>query len=309
MRHIILSSLLALGVLAFVAPDSAHAAKQKKKESEVQKALKDAYPDAQTQITNTSEVNGVKVYDVKVTTKTGESTAQITDYGDFLMYGVPHEYGAIKNLIATNVSGLFKSAPDDIDMYRVTNYSVDFPGSKGKTYAARFDAVGRLKDVYNTSELQRESGKNAHGEKASDAEAKKVDGFVKKYMPDAQIEGVYKSEQGGNFYYADLKNGEMIVNDQGQVYSFREEIDPKDLPEPVQKSIAATFSAQPTKAYRGEYEYYQFNQQSQTGEPIVVKMRPNGDILEVRNDKARADEEALQAKSKQGAAPAAKQKG
>lgn len=309
MKRIILSSLLALGLAFFALPDSAHAAKQKKKESEVQKALKDAYPDAQTQITNTSEMNGVKVYDVKVTTKSGESTAQITDYGDFLMYGVPHEYGAIKTLISTNVAGLFKSAPDDIDMYRVTNYSVDFAGAKGKTYAARFDAVGRLKDVYNTSEIQRESGKNAHGDKASDAEAKKVDGFVKKYLPDAQIEGVYKSDQGGNFYFADLKNGEMIVNDQGQVYSFREEISPDDLPEPVQKAIAATFSAKPTKAYRGEYEYYQFNQQSQTGEPIIVKMRPNGDILEVRNDKARADEEALQAKSKQGATPAAKRKG
>src|SRR3954463_10663242 len=96
--RIALASALALGTAA----PSLYAAKKKKQESEVQKALKDAYPDAQTEITNTSEVNGVKVYDVKVTTKTGESTAQITDYGDFLMYGVPHEYGAIKNLIQTN---------------------------------------------------------------------------------------------------------------------------------------------------------------------------------------------------------------
>ena len=132
-------------------------------------------------------------------------------------------------------------------MYRVTNYSVDFAGAKGKTYSARFDAVGRLKDIYNNAELQRETGKNAHGDKASDAEAKKVETYVKKYLPDAQIEGVYKSEQGGNFYYADLKNGEMIVNDQGQVYSFREEIKLDDLPDPVEKTIKEMFSAQPVR--------------------------------------------------------------
>ena len=50
---------------------------------------KKAYPDAGTQITNVHTVNGVKVSEVKVTTKQGESTAEVTEYGDFLMYGVP----------------------------------------------------------------------------------------------------------------------------------------------------------------------------------------------------------------------------
>src|SRR5947207_15035896 len=97
------------------------ATKAKKQETEDQQALKERYPDAQTEITGTHDVNGVKVYDVKVTNKMGESTAQITDYGDFLMYGAPHEYGAIKNLISSAVSGLFKRTPQDIDVYRVTN--------------------------------------------------------------------------------------------------------------------------------------------------------------------------------------------
>src|SRR5205814_1867745 len=125
MNRFILCAIVAMGLCV----STAHAAKQKKQESEVQKALKDAYPDAQTEITGTHEVNGVKVYDVKVTNKMGDSTAQITDFGDFLMYGVPHEYGQIKQLISANVSGLFKSNPEDVDMYRVTNYSVDFPGA------------------------------------------------------------------------------------------------------------------------------------------------------------------------------------
>jgi len=276
----------------------AEGTKKKKKESEVTKTLKEQYPDAETTITGSNEINGVRVYDVTIKSKSGESTAQITDYGDFLMYGVPHEYGAVKNIISQNVSGLFKSAPADVDMYRVTTYTVEFPGAKNKTYAAQFDPVGRLTDIKNASELQRESGKNAHGAKAPDDQAKKAEAQVKKYAPEAKVQGVYQSEQGGDFLFVQTAGGEWIVNPSGQVYGFREEIKLDDLPDPVEAAVKSTFSGQPTKAYRGEYEYYQFNQQTQTGEPIVVKMRPNGDILEVTNTKAQQEEQALQAKHK-----------
>src|SRR5688500_3715447 len=136
MQRAILVSVIALSVVCGVADG---AKKKKKKESEVTKTLKEQYPDSETSIANSEEINGVRVYDVNIKGKSGESTARITDYGDFLMYGVPHEYGAVKNLIAQNVSGLFKSAPEDVDMYRVTEYTAEFPGAKGKTYAAVFD--------------------------------------------------------------------------------------------------------------------------------------------------------------------------
>jgi hypothetical protein len=294
MKKIILCSVLATGLMV----GTVDAAKAKKKESEVTKALKQAYPDAETKITATNEVNGVKVYDVTVKGKSGESTAQITDYGDFVMYGVPHEYAGVKNLIQSNVAGLFKSAPDDIEMYRVTNYYVEFPGAHGKNYSASFDALGQLKDIHSAAEIAHFTG-GAHGQKASADEAKRAEQHLKKILPEAQVQGVYKAEQGGDFLYVATNNGELIVNPAGQVYSMREQIKPEELPEPVLVTIEKMFSAQPSKAYRGEYEYYQFNQQSQTGQPIVVKMRPNGDILEVRNDAAAQAEQAVQAKSKQ----------
>ena len=89
MNRNLLCSALAAGLSSD--RHAADAAKPKKQESEVQKSLKEAYPDAETQITGTNDVNGVKVYDVAVKSQGGESTAQITEYGDFLMYGVPHE--------------------------------------------------------------------------------------------------------------------------------------------------------------------------------------------------------------------------
>lgn len=306
MKRIVLSSALALAIMA--PATSSFAAKAKKQESEVQQALKERYPDAQTQITDTREVNGVKVYDVKVTNKMGDSNAQITDYGDFLMYGMPHEYSNVQSSIAQNVGGLFNSKPDDIDMYRVTNYYVDFKGSNGKDYTARYDAVGHLKDVMSASEIAREGGKNAHGAEVTDkGTIDQATKYLKREMPKAQIDKVYQAEQGSDFWYVTTKDGgELIVNKGGLVYSFREPLAKDDFPEPIAASIKQTFTAPIDKLWRGEYEYYQFNQQSQRGTPIVVKMRPNGDIMEVRNDAAAQEEQATQAKAKQGASKSKK---
>jgi hypothetical protein len=306
MKKIILCSLLATGMMI----GTADAAKPKKQESEVQKALKQAYPDAETSVTGTSEIDGVKVYDIAVKTKSGESTAQITDYGDFLMYGVPHEHGAIKSAIQQDVSGLFQSAPEDIEMYRVTNYFVDFKGPKGKNYTARFDAVGRLKDISSAEEMKRES-EAGRGKKITDEESmKKAEQYLKRELPEAQVAGVSQAPVGEDFWVVETKDGgHLVVNKAGQVYSLRQPIQKEDFPEPVAKSIQQMFKAPIDKISRGEYEYYQFNQQSQAGQPIVVKMRPNGDILEVINQKAIEDEQAIQAKSKTKAKGGAEKKG
>jgi len=89
----------------------------------------------------------VKVYDVNVTTKEGESTAKITDYGDFLMFGVPRDANAIKTEMSRYATGIFKTAPSDVDLYRSDLYLVDFKNPNGKTFTAKFDAVGRLVDI------------------------------------------------------------------------------------------------------------------------------------------------------------------
>ena len=314
MKRLLLSGVIAAGLI--VPTTSALAAKAKKAESEVDKALKQAYPDAQTSITGSSDVNGVKVHDVSVKTKKGESTAQITEYGDFLMYVVPHEYGAIRSAIQQDVGGVFKSTPEDIEMYRVTNYFVDFKGPKGKNFTARFDAVGRLLDIEN-AEVAKAKGQSSdaqanRGERIKDdATVRQVADYVKRELPEAKLEAVYPAtDQGSDFMAATLSGGgEVIVNKQGQIYSLRQPITKEDFPEPVAKTIQGIFTAPIDKLWRGEYEYYQFNQQSQQGSPIVVKMRPNGDILEVQNTEAIKGEEAVTAKSKSKASGGAAKKG
>jgi len=299
MKKMILCSVLATGLMVG-ATSPAHGAKAKKQESEVDKALKQAYPDAETKVTGSSDVNGVKVYDVTVKTKSGESNAQITEYGDFLMYGVPHEYSAIRKSIEEDVGGVFKSKPEDIEMFRTTNYFVDFKGPKNKDFTARFDAVGRLLDVQNTAEMKREAEEAKKGQAIKDDDTvKKATQYVKRELPNAEVEAVYAAPEGPDFWHVATKGGgEVIVNKEGQVYSLREPIQKEDFPEPVAKAIQGLFTAPIQSLQRGEEEYYQFNQQSQQGSPIVVKMRPNGDILDVHNPQAIQDEQAQQAKSK-----------
>ena len=305
-------SVFVLGLAVAVGAPTLQAAKQKKQETEVEKALKDAYPDAQTQITGSHDVNGTKVYDIKVTNKSGDSTAQVTEYGDFLMYGVPHEYGAINQSIESNVSGVFAGKPQDVEMYRTTDYYVDFKNRQsGKPFTAKFDAVGRLKDVSNASEMKQEASEARGKEITDDASRKKAESYVKRELPNAQISKIYQAGGEGGFWYVQTADGgDLVVNPAGQVLSLRQPIQKEDLPEPVVNSIKQIFQAEIQKVWRGEDEYYQFSEQSQVGQPVVVKMRPNGDILEVRNDAARQEEQALQAKSKQGASKnASKKKG
>jgi len=175
----------------------------------------------------------------------------------------------------------------------------DIQGPKNKTISLRYDAVGRLKDVMNTSEIERSRQEKPYGAKASADEAKKAEAVAKKELPDIQVEGVYKADEGEGFYWVQAKNGQVIVNPNGQVFSYNEEIDKKDIPKPILDSIEHLFGQEKiTKAARGEYEFYQFDEQSLTGEPLVVKMRPNGDIIEVRNEKATQEDQALTSKAK-----------
>ena len=81
-----------------------------------------------------------------------------------------------------------------------------------------------------------------------------------------------------------------------------------DRIDPIAKTIQGTFNAPIEKIWRGEDEYYRFNVQSQLGQPIQVSMRPNGDIIQVRNESAHQEEQALQAKAKQPAGKASNKK-
>jgi hypothetical protein len=300
MRHVLICSTVAIGLMSGVALGA-------KRDPDVDKALKSVYPDARTEITGSHEINGVKVQNVKVTTKDGESEAAVTEYGDFLYYGLPRTKNINPN-IEKNVSGLFKGM-SDMDVNWATNYLVDVTAPSNKQYRLRLDATGRLKDIQNANEVKRDNAR----EKAS-GDTSKIKSLAEKYMDGAKVGQVYSDQNNDGFYLAEVtsKDGEpglISVNNEGQIYMKRWEIKDADIPEPITKTINDMFDqskVKVTKAYRSDFEYYQFDSTTSAGDKVVVRLRPNGDIMSVTNAKAAADEEAVTAKSKQGASSSKK---
>lgn len=299
MKHALICSALAVGL-------AASAAFGAKRDPDVDKALKSVYPDARTEITGSHEVNGVKVQDVKVTTKDGESNAAVTEYGDFLYYGLPRKNADPS--VQRNIEGLFKGV-SDMDVNWATNYLVDVTASNNKQYRLRLDAAGRLKDIQNAAEVKRDNTR----EKAT-GDTAKIKSMAEKYMDGAKVGEVYSDENNDGFYVAEVtsKDGEpglITVNNAGQVYMKRWEIKDADIPEPVIKTVKDTFGdVKIGKAYRSDFEYYQFDSQTSGGDKVVVRVRPNGDIMSVTNAKAAAEDEAVTAKSKQTGSPKKKSK-
>ena len=177
MKKLLLTTALAAGLCAGNA-----LAQQKKAERdpEVDKAIGQVYPDTPTEIQSVDTVNGVKVYNILAKTKAGETTARVTEHGDFLTYGSAQQEKdkGLSQMLTQNAGSLFKNAPADVQLYRATNYYVDIPATSAKAkaqnakqteqqegrdaqneqfgYRVRFDAVGRVLDIQNPDEVRAE---------------------------------------------------------------------------------------------------------------------------------------------------------
>jgi hypothetical protein len=261
------------------------------RDPEVDKAIKSRYPDATSEVTGRREINGVKVYQVDIKTKEGDSVAEITEFGDFLLYGVAIKK-AVPKTAAETMQGLFKARPEDVDQFRATSYLVDIDLSK-KTYRLRFDAVGRLLDIDHAI-----SSKDALKglDKASDAGAKKAEERALNWNAGLKSEGVYFADDSHEFYLVDLKNkhgkdAQITLTADGNVSSFRNEIAKSDIPEPVQQTMAKLFDTGKVKtAYKAEYQFYEFIQTVGENE-ITVRVRTNGDIMSIAPRKLDQKEE------------------
>lgn len=311
MKKLLLTAALAAGLCAGNA-----LAQKSERDPEADQALERAYPGAQTEVLGMETVNGVRVFDVRVKTDAGQSSARVTEHGDFLSYGSAQQSKALSQMLTKNAGGLFKSTPSDIELYRTTNYFVDIPVSAAKApkgadqkapaeygYRVRFDAVGRVLDIQNPQEVYGEYSQFS-GERVEDeALAKRIIEQARQYIGEGEINGVFKAPEEG-YYVVDAKGigTSVTLNEKGQILSYRRQITGTELPLPVRQAIENMFT-DARRSYKGEDAYFQFQQQAQTGNEVTVKMRPNGEILEVNNAEAAQEAKAAAEKHKGGAAP------
>ena len=61
--------------------------------------------------------------------------------------------------------------------------------------------------------------------------------------------------------------------------------------------------------YRDDLQFYEVDQTDAAGDQISIRVKPNGDVLNVRNVKAQEEENAQTAKHKESAKSNSKKKG
>jgi hypothetical protein len=271
----------------------------------IDQALKQRYgKDAKTEIIGApSTVNGVRVYPVRVTNKRGESTAMITEYGDFHLSGMPSNFKGMPEAVR-NTRTLFKSEPQNAEQFVADGYFVDLQQGD-KLYRLRYDAIGRLREIMNPEEVERLETTNF--KKADDADARKVQELAEQQVPEgSKVKDIYIDPRNPGFYVAKYTGPEgkeilVITDEQGNVYQSRTEVDPKALPRPVRDSFERMFDDGKIKwAYRTQYQFYQFDQQTPDGDRMTFKVRPNGQIMDVSSVQAEQEERAVQAKFREG---------
>jgi hypothetical protein len=307
MKKLLLTAALAAGVCV-----SGVTFGQSKRDPDVQKTLQRAYPGAQTQVMGNETVNGVKVFNVNIADKQGgASTAQVTEFGDFLIYGAPQRSPELTKMIQDNVGQMFQSKPSDIQLYRSTSYLIDVPitgGKKQQSYQIRLDPVGRVLNIRDAQAAAAARPSELPALK-DDAKVKQLEKIAReRYIgEEPKLQAIRESQVPG-FYEADFMGAAVTLNDQGQILQIREDVKGNELPLPVRQALDQLVKSS-TRAQRVEEEYFQFTQQSPTGNAVVIKMRPDGDIMQVVNTQAQQEEEAVVAKHKQkggAAAPAKK---
>jgi len=307
------AALAAFGMGTMLAADSARAAKPKSVD-EVQQTLKEQYPDAKFEKVGDHNVNGVQVSDYRITSKEGDSTAQITQYGDFLLWGKPRGFGggnAISQPAEDTLKGLFKGNVENVDVFQTSFYAVDLQtsGKSGSndTFRLLFDPVGRLRGVERISADNKEPGMQRGMQKASGGDVKKVEDYATKYVKGGKVQTVYQAPGETGFYLVDMqgsdnKDEKIIVNNTGRILAQIDQVDKSELPPPVSQAIDQYFNGERIqKVYREDSEFYQVNQQS-AGGAVTIRIRPDGEVMSVSNPQAADEDRAATASEKQSPA-------
>ena len=251
----------------------------------VDKALAQMYPDASHDVREPKTVNGIRVYDVDIRTNAGQNTfAQVTEYGDFLVSGVPATAEAAPAAVREATEGLFRDAPDT-DAFLSTSYYVYIRAPGGEDYQVRLDAAGRLLDIRSLKELHAEVPEKR--ESAPDSEHNRLVEAARSRFGEVEIKEMFRSPDAPGVYTVTLtrdgRKGFVTVGENNAVYSQRTDIDTRDLPEPVVRTVRDVFSADIRNAEKGETQYWQFRQRV-GDDTLTLKIRPTGEIMDVTSD-------------------------
>jgi hypothetical protein len=267
-----------------------------------EKQLEHEFPGAQMQDAGAREINGVQVHEVKVNTPNGQSNATVTADGDILLATIPHKTSELPPDVAAISQGLFGSAPSNVESFIVNNYIVNITTSNGKGYELKIDGTGRIDDIDTKQMSQYENPKNQP--KASGADAGKLTKLIQQNFPDAKIHDVHQSPTSPGWYSVDFTTKEgkyayISMNEDNRVRSYAVQMNQNELPKAVQQTVSEIKGAKINGVLHYTTHYWEL-QENVNGDSLTIKVKPDGDIINVESAGAKQTREAVTASHKQG---------
>lgn len=306
-RSMFIGSFLAAGLLAGTAG-------AQQAPPAVEQAVKRVYgPEgAQTKLLRSYEINGVKVNEFEVSNQFGTSYALITDDGNYLTSGIPHNPKIIAGPVSATIARLFANKPAQVKVFTVTNFLVDLQnqGAEGEAKEDRltFDAVGQLKDIRNQGQLTHTENVMGKEKVTDQTDTNRMQTMADRFFgKGSTIQGIYREPNEKNFFVVQLTTPQgakySVETDGNNVFSRREDITENDLPQPVKSALNEMFGGKKVvRAFRRRYEYWQFPVTAGS-QQLTMRIGTNGDVLDVINHTAQQQESAQQAKFGEGPGP------
>jgi len=269
----------------------------------VQRAVENIYPDKTVTVEPSRTINGVPTFEAVVENRKGDAKNMtiLTENGDIVMSSQRRTDGAPTPAVERIAKELFKMPMNDYQAIEQTFYFVN-TDLGGNVYQLKIDATGRIRDVQTERDL-RLSDISGY-EKASGSDRDAVIGFVQKWHDNAKAGEVYQYQPIPGYYLvqyttAEGDKGEAILNRTGRVYQEITGMKTESLPRPVRQAIDESIAgAKIQSVMRGDMRYYEF-QRPAGNDTLRLRIRPNGEIVQVFNQRTDEEDRAVTAGERQ----------
>jgi hypothetical protein len=252
----------------------------------VEQQLKKDFPNQQREVVRSEEINGVRVFHLRINGDRGQSEVQITETGDYVSKAVPTRLGGMPDLVMGVMKSLFHEAPESAKYFERTTYTIDIGGAR--PVQIEIDAAGRLRDIISGPQLRAQQFTSYSPVDRREAHA--VADKIETYFDNARIKQIYQYPEAPGFYIAELtadhgtRRAEVVMDTRKDVPFWRFEIRPHELPQCVRKVLNDLVpGARIERIMRVKQTWYRIDQPA-GDDTLTVDIRPTGDVIGVRGE-------------------------
>lgn len=230
-------------------------------------------------------VNGVTVWEVNVKTPSAETTAVVTDGGEFIMQGFPAAMAEVPKPVQNTVQDLLRTTPQNLSRVKTYEYLVTVKAGENEKYDLHIDAAGRVIGAEHFE--HRHYANPSQFPEAQPADRQALSEVVARDWPGAQVrEARLVSPEWGIYYVAITEHGANgwaeITRSNGFVSMASHPLEASKLPAPVTKTMSDFFKADQIVAVHDFREELFDAEQTAGGETINFLIHRDGLVEKVR---------------------------